>query len=87
MVAKVTIHLHATLQRQTPEGLVRRLTTELPDGETLGALLARLGFPADDEHIILVVGGRMADPAQVLHDGDEIHLIPPISGGAPIASR
>ncbi len=58
------------------------MTVELTEGATLGDLLARLGFPTDDEHIILVINGKMADPAQVLHDGDEIHLIPPISGGA-----
>ena len=64
---------------------MRRLTMELPEGGTLGDLLGRLGVPSDDDHIILVVNGKMADPAQVLHDGDEIHLIPPISGGAPLS--
>ena len=31
---------------------------------------------------LLVVNGRKADRGQGLHEGDEVHLTPPISGGA-----
>jgi hypothetical protein len=33
--------------------------------------------------ILLVINGRQAHATQVLADGDEVHLIPALSGGAP----
>ena len=79
----VTVHFHTVLQRQTPEGLQRRLTVTLPAESTLADLLKNLEITADLDGILLVVNGRTANLAHLLRDGDELHLIPALSGGAP----
>ncbi len=77
------VHLHTTLQRRTPDGLLRRLEVDLAPVSTLHDLLERLAIPSDRDAIMMVINGRTADPTQALNDGDEVHLIPAISGGAP----
>ena len=79
----VRVHLHTTLQRRTPEGMVHRLDMTLPAVSALADLLSALAIRADQEATLLVVNGRTADPMQALQDGDEVHLIPAISGGCP----
>ena len=75
------VHLHTTLQRRTPEGMVRRLDVTLPSASAVADLLSALAIEADQEATLLVVNGRTAEPMQALQDGDEVHLIPAISGG------
>jgi sulfur carrier protein ThiS len=77
----VNVHLHSLLQRPSPNGLIRRLEVELPPGATLKELLTREGIVVDDENFLLVVNSRNVEPDQVLNDGDEVDLIPAISGG------
>ena len=77
----VNVHLHSLLQRPSPKGLIRRLEVELPAGATLQELLTREGIVVDDENFLLVVNSRNVEPDQVLNDGDEVDLIPAISGG------
>ena len=79
----VQVHLHTTLQRRTPKGLLRRLEVELSPASTLRDVLEQLAIPSDREAILMVINGRTADPKQTLNDGDEVHLIPAISGGVP----
>jgi molybdopterin converting factor small subunit len=58
-----------------------RLELPLPDPPTLAALLAdpRLaGLPAD---ALLAVNQAFAAPEAPLRDGDEVALMPPVSGG------
>ena len=78
----VTVHLHTTLQRQMPKGAVRRLEVTLPAGSTLADLLVRLEVEPNQDSILLVINGRQADASQALAGGDEVHLIPALSGGA-----
>jgi sulfur carrier protein ThiS len=77
----VTVHLHTTLQRQTPKGALRRLEVTLPAGSTLADLLACLDVEFNHDSVLLVINGRQADASQGLADGDEVHLIPALSGG------
>jgi molybdopterin converting factor small subunit len=79
----VTVHLHTTLQRRTPDGIVRRLEITLPSTSCLADVLDQLAIALDEASILLVINGRVAEPGQPLADGDEIHLIPALSGGAP----
>ena len=67
---RITVHLHTILQRQTPEGLKRRLELELPQGTTLA-----------DPSFTLVVNGRIVELAYELKDGDIVNLMPALSGG------
>jgi sulfur carrier protein ThiS len=77
----VNLQLHTLLQRPSPDGLIRRLQVELPPGSTLQDLLTRQGIVIDDENFLTVVNNRNVEPDQVLKDGDEVDLIPAISGG------
>ena len=79
----VTVYLHTTLQRRTAAGALRRLDVALPTATTVAELLDHVEVPRNDESILLVVNGRQATEAQVLVNGDEVHLIPALSGGAP----
>jgi molybdopterin synthase catalytic subunit len=60
-----------------PEGttidhLWPHLTAEVPSLETAQHLTAYSGF---------AVNGRWVKPGHALHDGDEVALLPPVSGG------
>jgi len=77
----VNIQLHTLLQRPSPNGLIRRLQVELPPGATLRELLTRQGIVVDSENFLLVVNSRNVELDQVLNDGDDVDLIPAISGG------
>jgi len=78
---KVTVHLHTTLQRQTPEGLIRRLEVELPGGSRVADLLADLEITLSMDALLLAVNARVAEPEQILQDGDQVNIMPAISGG------
>lgn len=77
----ITVHLHTILQRQTPEGLVSRLEVEIPSGSSVADLLHYLAIDLEPEHLLLAVNGRVADMNQTLHAGDQVNLMPAISGG------
>lgn len=58
------------------------------EGLTLGGLVEELlaRYPRLGAHrgsMLLAVNESFADPAAVLRDGDEVALLPPVSGGAP----
>jgi molybdopterin synthase catalytic subunit len=64
-------------------------TVELPDGATVAVLLERLrgALPAGAAagvlgSIAVSVNAEYAQAAHILHDGDEVGLLPPVSGGA-----
>jgi sulfur carrier protein ThiS len=78
---KVTAHLHTTLQRETPEGIIRRLEVELPGGSRVGDLLAALEITLPIDALLLAVNARVAEPGQTLHEGDQVNIMPAISGG------
>jgi molybdopterin converting factor small subunit len=77
----VTVRLHATLRRKTEQGLQDRLELELEPGATVASVLETLGISAVDESVMLVVNRRMVTADQPLTDGDEVRLMPAISGG------
>jgi molybdopterin synthase sulfur carrier subunit len=68
---------------------IRRLRVELPGEATVDALLTRVGelepaiAPALDS-ALPVVKGTHASRAQALADGDEVALLIPVAGGAPV---
>ena len=78
----VTVNLHTTLQRQTPDGTISRLELNLPEGTTLADLLAELDIRMDPDALLLVVNSRMAEESQVLYPGDQVNLMPALSGGS-----
>lgn len=77
----VSVRLHTTLRRVTPEGVIDRLTLELAPQATVQTVLDALGLSLRDDAILLVVNGRIAETATGLAEGDEVRLIPAMSGG------
>ncbi|MBN1149396.1 MAG: MoaD/ThiS family protein [Anaerolineales bacterium] len=78
---RIVVHLHTILQRQTPQGLQRRLELETPPATTLADLLARLEIELSPDAMLLVVNGRTAELDYELRDGDTVNLMPALSGG------
>jgi molybdopterin synthase catalytic subunit len=55
---------------------------ELPDGALVSDALAQLGQVTDGMRVVMAVNQQYADPDASLSSGDELALIPPVSGGA-----
>ena len=66
------------------------LPVELPDGASVAELLERLRSrlptnvsPKGFSGIAVSVNAEYAQAGDILHDGDEVGLLPPVSGGGP----
>ena len=55
---------------------------ELPDGSSVGDVWPALGLGDEPPSLLYAVNKKYAETSQVLADGDEVALIPPVSGGA-----
>ncbi len=78
---KIIAHLHTIYQLQTPQGPVSRVELELSPGSRLSDALAALNLHPDPDNTLLVVNRLLADEGILLADGDEVHIIPALSGG------
>lgn len=61
-------------------------TVELPDGASVAELLAHVGSRVPERAlcgIAVSVNAEYASATQVLRQGDEVGLLPPVSGGSP----
>lgn len=80
---KVTIKLFARFKEIAGSG---KLIEEMAEETTVAQLLEILkekfkGMPLVAERTILSVNQEFATPEMVLHDGDEVAIFPPVSGG------
>ena len=75
---EVTVRLFAMLRERAG---ARELTLELPDGARVRDALDQLGELADGMPLVMAVNRVYAPEDQVLGAGDELALIPPVSGG------
>ncbi len=84
---KVRLHIHVRLFAAHRERLgTDHLTLDLPDGATVEDLALALCRESPDlERTIDVarfaVNRQYAARSTILHDGDEVALIPPVAGG------
>ena len=78
---KIEVNFHTTIQPQTPQGLQRQTSLELPPGSTVLDLLQALQLELDPEQVLLVVDNKLVDVDHVLVDGERVSLIPALSGG------
>jgi sulfur carrier protein ThiS len=78
---KVTVHLHTILQRRTPAGMLDRLEVELPGGSRVQDLVRQIHIELDLDYLLLAVNGRVVVPEHILQDGDQVNVMPAISGG------
>ncbi|MBO0712382.1 MAG: molybdenum cofactor biosynthesis protein MoaE [Acetobacteraceae bacterium] len=58
---------------------------ELPDGALVADALARMGGLTRDVQAVMAVNREYARADTALHPGDELALIPPVSGGGPVS--
>lgn len=75
----VRVRLFAQLRERAG---ARELELDLPDGASVGDALARLDHLAHGLPLVLAVNRTYAAEDQPLAPGDELALIPPVSGGA-----
>jgi molybdopterin synthase catalytic subunit len=78
----VSVRLFAALRERAGRD---RLELELPDGALVADALAAVDDLARDLPLVLAVNREYADPGDPLSPGDELALIPPVSGGAATA--
>jgi len=76
---EVKVRLFAMLRERAG---AREVSLELPDGASVRDALDRLGDIAEDIPLVMAVNRDYAPEDQVLGPGDELALIPPVSGGA-----
>jgi MoaE-MoaD fusion protein len=58
------------------------LELELPEGAVVGDALERMRELTDGVPVVMAVNHEYADVGAPLHAGDEVALIPPVSGGS-----
>jgi molybdopterin synthase catalytic subunit len=75
----VTVRLFAVLRERAGTGSVE---LELPEGARVGDALVELGGLAEGLPLVMAVNREYAPEDQVLAPGDELALIPPVSGGS-----
>lgn len=79
----VTVRLFAGLRERAGAD---RLSVELPEGASVSDLLAAMeGTPVGalgPQACVVAVNREYADPASVVREGDEVALVPPVSGGS-----
>ena len=75
---EVTVRLFAMLRERAGASEV---TVELPEGARVRDALAALGGLADGLPLVMAVNREYAREDAVLDAGDELALIPPVSGG------
>jgi molybdopterin synthase catalytic subunit/molybdopterin converting factor small subunit len=81
---EVTVRLFAMLRERA--GGAREVTLSLPDGARVRDALAALGDVAPPElPLVMAVNREYARDDQVLDAGDELALIPPVSGGSGLS--
>jgi molybdopterin synthase catalytic subunit/molybdopterin converting factor small subunit len=80
---EVTVRLFAVLRERAGAAQV---VLELPEGARVSDALAELGGLADGLPLVMAVNREYADAGQALDPGDELALIPPVSGGETSAA-
>src|SRR3954447_24830259 len=76
---KVTVRLFAGLRERAGSPTVE---LDLPEGASVADALGRLTYLAPDLELVMAVNREYAPPATLLAAGDELALVPPVSGGA-----
>ena len=77
----ITVRLHTILRRETPEGIVDRVELNLPEGASVADAVAQLAIERRPRTMLLVVNGEIVQDDHILKEGDELRLVPGVSGG------
>ena len=76
---QIRVRLFAALRERAGADEVQ---LELPEGASASEALSRLEAVTGGVSAVLAINREYADPSAILHEGDEVALIPPVSGGA-----
>jgi molybdopterin synthase catalytic subunit len=77
------VHVHVRLFAALRERAgAAEVELDLPDGAVVNDVLKRLGALIDGVPVVLAVNHEYADGDAALQSGDELALIPPVSGGS-----
>jgi sulfur-carrier protein len=77
----VQVRLYATLRRYHPElKLGEGLVVRVPEGTSIGQLIAEIGLPPDTVRQVFSKG-RAVEDDHILADGEDVALFPPVAGG------
>jgi sulfur carrier protein ThiS len=76
---RVTVQLLGHIVRYSPTGR-EIFPLEVEPAATLAGLLSAIGFPSEEEKVVLV-NGRQAKDSAVLAEGDEVFIFVPAAGG------
>jgi MoaE-MoaD fusion protein len=79
LLMRVRVRLFAALRERAGAAEVE---LELPEGARVRDALARFGAIADGVPMVMAVNQEYAGPEAELRPGDELALIPPVSGGS-----
>ncbi|MFZ0042681.1 MAG: molybdenum cofactor biosynthesis protein MoaE [Solirubrobacteraceae bacterium] len=81
---EIQIRLFAGLRERAG---AREVALELPEGAVVGDALSRMADLIGDLRVVMAVNQEYADSDQPLSPGDEVALIPPVSGGSLAAAH
>ena len=76
---EVRVRLFAALRERAGAD---EIELQLPDGASVSDALASLGDLTGGVPVVMAINREYADPAARLQAGDEVALIPPVSGGS-----
>src|SRR5947209_1912319 len=80
----VKVRLFAALRERAG---TEEIELDLPDGALVGDALERMRPLTDGVRVVMAVNQEYAQADDELSPGDELALIPPVSGGAVDAAR
>jgi molybdopterin converting factor small subunit len=78
----IQVRLHSIFRLQTPEGPQSKVEMDLPEGASVASVVRELDLIDKTDGMLMVVNRRIAELDQALVEGDEVRLMPVISGGA-----
>lgn len=78
---RVTVRLFAQLRERAGS---TSIDLDLPDGAVVRDAIAAMGALTEGLPVVMAVNREYADESSVLSPGDELALIPPVSGGSSV---
>jgi molybdopterin converting factor small subunit len=84
---RVTVRLYASLESYLPEHRQGSCCDlDIDEGTRVSHLVSRLGIPAEAPKLVFV-NGVHARQDELLKDGDEVGVFPPVAGGCRAGDR
>lgn len=77
----IRVALHTVLEQYSPALERGAFTITVTRGATVRGVLDQLGIKAPVESLILVINHHVVEPGTTLCEGDQLDIIPAISGG------